>query len=114
MEVVVKTNPQTTTATVEKNGEPILSEPLQPALFLLFAEYLGYVTPSPYIEWCEEFCTNGTLPTTKKDIIKTVAINTFDLMKVDFSLDEIRNKYKIFYDLAIRKWEYKYLEATRK
>lgn len=77
-------------------------ENLEPAIFLIFAEYLGYYTPC--IKWCEDYCENGKIDSTKETIINTIAIDTLHKMKQDFSIEMIQYYYQYFYDLAIEPW----------
>jgi len=75
---------------------------MNPCLFVLFAEYLGYLTP--YIEWCEEYFEKKSLSETKMKIIQIVATNFLHQAKKDFTLIEIETYYDTFHEF-LTKWE---------
>lgn len=89
------------TVTVEKTEEKKTT--LHPAIFLLFSEYLGFV--SDVIEFAEEWCNNkAKIESWKKSIVEADAIRLFHKMKKHFKIDEIKEQYTMFYDIAIKSW----------
>lgn len=83
---------------------------LVPAIFILFAEYLGYV--SPYLEWCETLCETGELHKVKLRILSIEADNIKKQMLSEFSVEDIRFYYDLYYNLSLKFWEEKYKNHT--
>lgn len=69
-------------------------------LFILFSEFLGYV--SPLNKFAEEWC-NGTVP--QMCIQKFMAVEAKSIlrqMKKDYALDDIRLYYNMYYDAIFK------------
>lgn len=77
---------------------------VHPALFLLFAEFLGYV--SPFIEWAEKACTKG-IEDYQKKILKMDSFTIFERMKKEFDVKTIKEHWDSLHDVAIKKYETK-------
>ena len=87
----------TATETVDK--EEILF--IQTPIFILFAEYLGYV--SAFVEHAENWC-NPIKPMPKpyiKTLLEREARSIYDQMLKTYSEDEIRNFYMNFYPCGL-------------
>lgn len=76
---------------------------LQPCVFILFAEYLGY--ESPLADWCEEWCTKDNFPNFKKRLITIDAQVMFQNVLKDYTIENLHHYYNAFYDIVIKKWE---------
>ncbi len=74
-----------------------------PALFMIFAEYLGYV--SPLIEWAEAWCEGKTIAPYKKKLIKLDAMDTFHKMHEEYDNNELYKWWMEFYDVALMEYE---------
>lgn len=98
MEVNNETNVSTESTTVTT----ITKINLPPCILLLFAEYLGYV--SPLLDWCEEWCTTSNFPEFKKRILFYDAHSTLNSMLNDFNIVTLHNFYNQFYEVAIKNW----------
>ena len=74
-------------------------------IFILFAEYLGYV--SPLVEWADEWCKKETtkFPEFKKKILTAEAKHIFDKMVKELELSEIRQWYDDLYELTVKECE---------
>lgn len=75
------------------------------ALFVLFAEFLGYV--SPLIDWAEEICEGKKVDEYKVKIIELDADFIFAKMQEAYSLEEIKKWYEDFYPLVLQDYENK-------
>ena len=101
----MKENKATTTQVEETNIENTnnsnkIPKEIRIPIFILFAEYLGYV--SPLVEWAEEWCKKETskFPNFKKKILATEAKHIFDKMVSELELKEIRQWYDDLYELT--------------
>lgn len=94
------------TAEMEASME-VVQMRVHPALFLIFAEFLGYV--SPFIEWAELACTKGVVDYQKK-ILKMDAFVIFERMKKEFDVKTIKEYWDSLHDVAIKKFEAKLKE----
>lgn len=101
-------NENTTTVTnekesvvTEKNSKELKS--VNKALFILFAEFLGYV--SPLIDWAEDICDGKDVPEFKKRIVYLDAESIFKEMQKDYTIDEIRKWYDEFYPVVLKDYD---------
>jgi hypothetical protein len=79
-------------------------KPINKVIFLIFAEYIGYV--SDFVEYAEKIC-NGKeeVHDTIKKLIELDADYIFKKMKEEYTLEEIRGWYDEFYPLLIKEYE---------
>lgn len=77
-------------------------ETIHPALFLVFAEFLGYV--SPVIDWAEDICDLKEVDKTKRNFVKIEASVIFKKMQEDNTIDEIRKWYDEFYPIILQEY----------
>lgn len=75
------------------------------ALFILFAEFLGYA--SPLIDWAEDICDCKDVPDFKKKIINLEADLIFSDMKTEYTIDEIKKWYNEFYPIILKDYDEK-------
>ena len=97
METLTKTMTETneTVANVESK-----SITLDAPVFIMFAEYLGYV--SRFNKIAEDMC-NGTIPDIYiQKVLKLEALTIFKQMKKDYSISDIRYWYNTFYPIIIK------------
>ena len=94
----MENNSTTTTTTVETKTETNTIT-VNKALFLLFAEFLGYA--SPLIDWAEEICDG-------KDVEDNLIFNK---MQKESSLEDIRSWYDEFDPLILKEYEDKMKET---
>lgn len=78
---------------------------IHPALFLVFAEFLGYV--SPVIDWAEDICDLKTVDESKREFIKMEAFIIFKKMQEENTLEEIRKWYDEFYPIILQDYDEK-------
>lgn len=97
----MENNTTTTTTTVEKTTVQVINK----ALFLLFAEFLGF--ESPLIDWAEDICDGKEVEDFKKKIIDIDASFIFNQMKKEYTLEEIRGWYDEFYPLVLKDYDMK-------
>lgn len=86
------------TPLIRPKEEPLL---IQTPIFILFAEYLGYV--SELIEMAEDWC-NPAKPMPSKNIqilLDREARTIYDEMLEEYSEEEIHNLYKRFYSCGL-------------
>ena len=98
----------TTTQAITKVETKIVNKQdfkeIQAPVFLLYAEYLGYV--SPLIEWAEEWCYDPKkFENWKKNIVICDAKHIFKKVKEEYSLSEIKDWYDEFYDAVFKFYE---------
>lgn len=98
----MENNSKTTTTTVETKTETNTIT-VNKALFLLFAEFLGYA--SPLIDWAEEICDGKEVEDYKRKIIEVDANFIFNKMQKEYSLEDIRSWYDEFYPLILKEYE---------
>lgn len=102
VEVATKTNQQ-------PNEEVIIVEA---PLFILFAEYLGYV--SIFNKMAEDWC-DGKVPEIHiQKIIILEAKCILRQMKKDYSLDDIREFYLMYYPLIFQEYDEKLAKLLEK
>lgn len=107
--MVENTNESTSTALVLVEKEKHAKVIIPSCIFLLFAEYLGYI--SPLIDWAEECCTKKDFPSYKKDILNVDAKSILKRIKIDYEEDALYDIYDQFYNVALKIWEKKYNET---
>lgn len=104
-------NNGTETATVVSTEEkPIKTDKsdelfIQTPIFILFCEYLGYV--SAFLEFAENWC-NPTKPMPQKHLqtfLEREARSLYDSMLEEFNEEEIHNLYKNFYTCGLDELE---------
>ena len=81
-------------------------------LFILFAEYLGYV--SIFNKMAEEWC-DGKVP--EKHVQKLIIVEAKCIlrqMKKDYSAEDIRDFYKMFYPLIFQEYDEKLSKLLEK
>ena len=82
-------------------------------LFIMFAEYLGFV--SKVIDWAEDWCKGNQPDEYKTKIIETDAICLFNQAKKKYTDDELADWYDEFYDVILSDYDknLKNLEAKQ-
>ena len=98
----VKTNVNGTTVTT------VVREEINPIVFIMFAEFLGY--ESPLINWAEMICTGISAPKFVEKILAVEAKTIFTEMQKEYNISEIRNWYNQFYPLVLEQYELKIME----
>lgn len=100
----------TTTITEEKKS--VITESsnnelkvINKALFVLFAEFLGYA--SPLIDWAEDICDGKNISDFKKKIVYLDADFLFKEMKKEYTIEEIRKWYNEFYPVVLKEYDEK-------
>ena len=101
VEVATKTNQQ-------PNEEVIVEAPL----FILFAEYLGYV--SIFNKMAENWCDGKVPEIYIQKIIILEAKCILRQMKKDYSLDDIREFYSMYYPLIFQEYDEKLAKLLEK
>lgn len=97
-----ETKTQIAVETKEKS-EPIIV--MDAPVFILFAEFLGYV--SVFNKLAEDWC-DGKVPDI--DVQKVIIVEAkciFRQMKKDYTLDDIREFYEMYYPLILQEYEEK-------
>ena len=95
-----KTETKTQVVTEIENGKIIQVES---PLFIIFAEFLGYV--SIFNKIAEDWC-NGKVPMTHiQKVVIVEAKCIFRQMKKDYSMDDIREFYKMYYPLILEEYD---------
>lgn len=95
----------------EVNGnavEELVMINVKSPIFLLFAEYLGY--DSPNLEWCETWCGGKNIPSYQKSIIEVDAINIFNKLKEEYTIEDLHKRYQEYYDVIFMDMELKLLK----
>lgn len=78
------------------NGETLIDTPI----FILFAEYLGYV--SPLIPWAENWCKpSGVCSPLQKGLLAVDARAIFFKMKKEMSIEQIKKYFTLFFDCGL-------------
>lgn len=91
----VKTNNSNMTLELEKVT-------LECPVFIIFSEYFGYV--SSFLKVAEAWC-NGNVPELHvQKFLKIEAASIFRQMRIDYTLEEIRDYYERYYPLIIKEW----------
>lgn len=85
---------------VQPNEEAMVVEA---PLFILFAEYLGYV--SVFNKAAEDWCDGKVPDMHVQKIIILEAKCILRQMKKDYSLDDIREFYSMFYPLILQEYD---------
>lgn len=102
----------TTVSTDNKNSEEKLSikdfgeqtkHVVKSPLFLMFAEYLGFV--SKVIDWAEDWCLGNKPSDYKINIIETDAIRLFNQAKNKYSKEELVSWYDEFYTVILADYD---------
>lgn len=78
-----------------------------PPMFLLFAEFLGYV--SPLLEWADKAATKS-LEVYQQRILTMDANVIFQRMQKEFTMEEIKDYWDQIYPVALNKYEAKFRE----
>ena len=114
----VKTNPlgnqsQTTTALIcldkpieeENTMSMSIDKPIKMCapIFLLFAEYYGYI--SPLLEWATDFASGKKITSLQKRLIELDAQVIARKLKQEIDIKDIRETYIMLYDLVFGKYE---------
>lgn len=116
----MENNTTTTTTTVvetETKKEELKvtkkeKEIILPPLFLKFAEYLGYETP--LIDYVDKYCDGKEIPEIMLKALCIDAVSVFKKMKKEYTEEEIREWYDMFYPVVIKECEDKILERISK
>jgi hypothetical protein len=74
-------------------------------LFIIFAEYLGYV--SPFIKIAEEWCNGKPPKLIEQKVLIVEAKDILRQMKIDFDLDVIRDYYVAYYPIILKDYDEK-------
>lgn len=77
-------------------------KPINSSLFIIFAEFLGYV--SEFIDWAEDLCDGKEIDEYKKQILRVDAWVIFQKMKTQYSIESIRKWYDEFYPLVLQEY----------
>ena len=89
-----------TVSTVTVTEDTVIKSPI----FLLFAEFLGYV--SPVVEWAENMCNGKKLEEYQIKFIETDAKGIYDrILKDNFTKEDIKGWYNDLKDLLFSKYE---------
>lgn len=73
-------------------------------IFLLYAEYLGYV--SPLIEWAEDWCYDAKKTENwKKNVIRCEANHIFKKVMEEYTTKELRGYYDEYYPVVFKFYE---------
>jgi hypothetical protein len=110
MSTETKTVVEVTTKTNQQPNEEVII--VEAPLFILFAEYLGYV--SIFNKLAEDWC-DGKVPEIHiQKIIILEAKCILRQMKKDYSLDEIREFYSMYYPLILQEYDEKLAKLLEK
>lgn len=101
----MNTETKTTTAIkvateTQSNEEAIV---IEAPLFILFAEYLGYV--SVFNKLAEDWCEGKVPEVHIQKVIILEAKCIMRQMKKDYSLDDIRDFYSMYYPLIFQEYD---------
>lgn len=83
-------------------------------LFVLFAEYLGFVSNLAILEWCEKWCEGKEPKETERKVIETEAVCLLHQVQTVYTDDEITNWYNEFYDVILKNYDEKLAELEKK
>ena len=73
-------------------------------LFIMFAEYLGYVGET--LDWCDDWCTNGVAPEEYKvKFIETEAAAVLKEAISKYGIVKLRNLYDDLYEVVLNVYE---------
>lgn len=97
------TENNTQTTVVAETTEKVKVE--NKALFLVFAEFLGYV--SPLVEWAEEKCKtrSKTFEAYKQKAIDMDAVRVFKKMENELGIGVIRKWWKDYYNTLLKEYD---------
>lgn len=98
----MSTETQTTTVTEVKVGKEKKEIRVESPLFIIFAEFLGYV--SIFNKMAEDWC-NGKVP--QEHIQKVLIMEAkciFRQMKKDYELEDIKEFYNLYYPLILEEY----------
>ncbi len=94
---------QTTTQTQVKSNDNEEKYVVYPALFIKFAEYLGYI--SKLLTWCDSWVGGKEPEDFKKKAILVDAQNIYRQMLSDIGEAKIREYYDAFYEVILYEWD---------
>lgn len=100
----METTMQTTTQQVEENASND-EITVQTALFIIFAEYLGYI--SPFNKIASDWCDGHKPDVYNKRLLEIEAKCILRQMKKDYGIDKIRFWYNTYYPVVIEDLEKK-------
>jgi hypothetical protein len=110
MSTETKTAVKVATKTDAQPNEEVIV--VEAPLFILFAEYLGYV--SIFNKMAEDWC-DGKVPDIHiQKIIILEAKCILRQMKKDYSLDDIREFYSMYYPLILQEYDEKLAKLLEK
>ena len=93
-----------------RDGKPMIG--MDAPVFILFAEFLGYV--SVFNKLAEEWC-DGKIPAMHiQRVLIVEAKCIFRQMKKDYSIDDIREFYEMYYPLILQEYEEKLASVVTK
>ena len=107
MEANQTTQESSTQTAVKSQSElkPTVKElyTVYPAVFIKFAEYVGYV--SKLLSWCDTWVEGKEPEDFKKKTIAIDAQNIFRQMLKDLGAEKIREYYEAFYEVILYEWD---------
>ena len=106
---ITETVEKTTSETEEKKN--IEEKFVRSPLFLIFAEFMGYT--SPLIEWADKLCNGKTIESFKEKAIEVDALNIFNKMKKEFSIEDIRQMWDEFYEVVLQDYDENLAKAEK-
>lgn len=76
---------------------------IHPAILIMYAEFLGYV--SPILDMAEKICSGEILDDEINKFIKVEASFIFKKMQDEYTLKDLRGWYDDFYDVIFKEYE---------
>lgn len=107
-----KTNVTTVIETVtDKEKEVVKTIKARSPLFLVFAEFMGYA--SPLLDWASIMCEGKTIESFKEKAIEIDALNIFNKMQKEFSLEDIKEMWESYYEVILQDSDEKLEKAEK-
>lgn len=97
-----------TTETLEMESIPM---DIRLPLFVVFAEFLGYV--SPIISWAEQICLGKRIPPYQRKIVDIDALSIFNKMRDELKVEEIKHWWMEFYPLILAEYDEKLSQSEK-
>lgn len=99
---------ENTITAVNNTTEEVKTQTILNPLFLLFAEFFGYV--SPLIDLAENLCEGKEISPHMVKLINVEAKVLFYEMQKEYTIEEIATYYKSFYPIVLQDYDKKLKE----
>lgn len=92
-----------TTTVVETNKDEVELISIRYPVFLMFAEYLGYV--SPLLDWAQELCEGKEISSFKRKILMIDAKSILTKMLDECPRENLVSLYNDYYDILLGEYD---------